>query len=109
MLGSKRNILVLLAIIIAGLIVVSFFVITDENNNEQFPGYRTIDIYQRQIDTLKDEGFTDVKVLDDKPFLKCSNDDNVLTSINAEATNIAGKRVSLTVCCGYFKGCTIRH
>ena len=66
---------------------------------------------EKAVETLRVQGFTDVKVTDtDRMFVGwsgCSDKDGV--AHHATATNPRGERVTLTVCCGlWFKGCTVR-
>ena len=56
--------------------------------------------------TLEAEGYEDIKTLGYTPF-QCGNDDKFSTGF--EATNAKGDRVRGTVCCGFLKGCTVRH
>lgn len=61
--------------------------------------------------TLRAHGFTKIAITDTHrfgaSFYGCSDKDAV--AHEATATNPAGQRVTLTVCCGYpFKGCTVR-
>jgi hypothetical protein len=60
---------------------------------------------------LRAHGFRDIAITDSHPYLAswygCSEKDAV--AHEATATNAAGERVSVVVCCGYpFKGCTVR-
>lgn len=55
--------------------------------------------------TLEAEGFTDVSV-DGYAVWLCGKDDTYATKFTA--TNSRGKVVSGAVCCGGFKGCTVR-
>lgn len=66
---------------------------------------------EKAVATLRTMGFSDIKVTDSHPYLAswhgCSDSDGV--AHEAKATNAAGQRVSVTVCCGYaLKGCTVR-
>lgn len=63
------------------------------------------------IRALTNLGFRDIQITGESVFLtwECSKDDAV--SYEATATNPAGVRVGVTVCCGgplRFKGCTVR-
>jgi len=55
-----------------------------------------------------DEGYTDV-VSEGPPFLGCGQDDSLLNSERFTAKNQNGKELKLVSCCGWFKGCTVRH
>ncbi len=57
------------------------------------------------IHALQSQGFTNVQTTGYEPFA-CGQDDNFSTGF--VATNPAGNRVSGVVCCGMFKGCTVR-
>lgn len=59
----------------------------------------------RSEQTLRDAGFTDVKITGYSPFM-CGQDDDFSTGFIA--ANPSGKAVEGTVCCGFMKGCTIR-
>lgn len=69
----------------------------------------------RAVRTLTDEGYKDVTITDEHGFFPawagCSDSDDA--AFDATATNVAGKRVAVTVCCGFGvvaqKGCTVRH
>lgn len=66
---------------------------------------------EKAVATLRTMGFTDIKVTDSHPYLPswsgCSDSDRV--AHDATATNPAGQRVSLVVCCGLvMKDCTVR-
>jgi hypothetical protein len=63
---------------------------------------------------LADEGFHDVQVTGWAPF-SCSDDDTFKshfcasrTVVNPDGTT-SERHVSGTICCGYFKDCTVRH
>ena len=55
--------------------------------------------------TLENNGFTDIQTTGFNAF-QCSKDDTYSTGFTAR--NTKGKGVSGTVCCGFFKGCTVR-
>lgn len=55
--------------------------------------------------TLTKAGYSNIEI-DGYAFLGCGEDDNFKTKFTA--TNPNGMRVSGVVCCGVFKGCTIR-
>ena len=60
--------------------------------------------------TLDDAGFTEIEILETgygRMWNGCGRDDNRFASF--KAVNIRGKTVYGTVCCGYAKGCTVRH
>ncbi len=58
-------------------------------------------------ETLLDAGYTEV-ITGGYDFLACGEDD--LSATKFTALNPAGTRnVKGTVCCGIFKGCTVRH
>lgn len=75
-------------LIIAGLLVVSSCTAPDKSR-----------------EALIKAGFSEITLNGWAP-LSCSEDDNYKTKFTA--TNPAGVRVDGTVCCGVFKGCTIR-
>jgi len=54
---------------------------------------------------LEGEGFTDISV-NGYDAWSCGKDDTYATKFTA--TNARGKVVSGVVCCGDFKGCTVR-
>jgi len=65
------------------------------------------------IKALDDQGFSNISIMDRGAFgahwAGCGEDDG--NYYNVVATNPAGKRVSLLVCCGgamSFKGCVVR-
>lgn len=65
----------------------------------------------KATETLRVHGFRDVAITDSHrigaAWYGCSDKDAV--AHEATATNAAGQRVSVVVCCGYpFKGCTVR-
>lgn len=55
--------------------------------------------------TLDDAGYADIQITGWAPF-GCGKD---FFSTGFRATNIRGKTVEGTVCCGLLKNCTIRH
>jgi hypothetical protein len=58
------------------------------------------------VRTLKAHGFTSITTTGFSWF-ECSDKDTFSTGF--EATNVTGRRVSGTVCCGWMaKGCTVR-
>lgn len=66
---------------------------------------------EKAVQTLHVSGFKDVKITDTHRFAAswygCSDKDGV--AHEATATNPAGQRVSVVVCCGvWLKGCTVR-
>lgn len=66
------------------------------------------DIYtdpDRSRNTLEAQGFTDIQIGGYK-WGACGEDDYYSTEFTA--TNPTGRRVSGVVCCGHYKGCTIR-
>lgn len=60
----------------------------------------------KATDTLEAEGYTEI-VPGDHSWFVCGQGDVSATSF--AATNPLGKRVTGTVCCGLFKGCTVRY
>lgn len=60
---------------------------------------------ERTRNTLENQGFTDIQIGEYK-FGACGEDDYYSTGFTA--TNPIGNRVSGVVCCGTFKGCTVR-
>ncbi len=63
----------------------------------------------RAMSALSAMGMKDVSFNNDYGvMLKCGEDDSVLMSKSFSATSISGQRVSGVVCCGHFKGCTVR-
>lgn len=56
-------------------------------------------------ETLYKSGYTDVGITGVEPFA-CGKDDFMGQSFNAK--NVQGMRVEGVVCCGMFKGCTVR-
>ena len=54
---------------------------------------------------LHSAGFSEV-VVGDHAYFECGRGD--VSSLAFTATNPNGDRVSGTVCCGWFKGCTVR-
>lgn len=56
-------------------------------------------------EALENQGFTDVQ-LGDHAWYGCSKDDSFNSHFTA--TNANGRRVSGIVCCGTWKGCTVR-
>ena len=61
---------------------------------------------ERSKEALDDAGYTDIQTTGHVAF-QCSEDDTYATGF--KATNPRGKVVRGTVCCGFNKGCTIRH
>lgn len=59
----------------------------------------------RTRETLIDSGFTHIEV-GGYDFLSCGKDD--FYSTHFKARNPAGREVEGTVCCGFFKSCTVR-
>lgn len=59
----------------------------------------------RTAETLRQQGFTDVETTG-YSWLACGKDDAFATGFTA--TNAQGVRVEGTVCCGWFKSCTVR-
>ena len=57
------------------------------------------------LSTLENSGFSNVQLVGHQ-FFRCGKDDTSATGFVAD--NPKGKRVMGTVCCGTFKGCTIR-
>jgi len=55
---------------------------------------------------LAEAGFTDIQV-DGFAWLQCGKDDTYATAFRAKGPT--GVPVAGAVCCGLFKGCTIRH
>jgi hypothetical protein len=58
------------------------------------------------IRALENAGYTGITTTGYEPF-RCADGDTYSTGFRA--TNPAGGRVSGVVCCGVFKGCTIRY
>ena len=58
------------------------------------------------IAALGDEGYTDIRA-GGYAWFACSKDDRFKTKYTAR--NAQGKQVSGAVCCGFLKGCTVRH
>lgn len=62
------------------------------------------------VDTLHDHGFSDIEITDHQIFMVglrgCSDSDSA--KFIANATNPAGKKVTVIVCAGLLKGGTIR-
>lgn len=65
------------------------------------------------IRALSDNGFSDITITDSSAIAPnwdgCGSDDGAV--YHAKATNPAGKRVNVIVCCGgslSFKGCVVR-
>lgn len=56
---------------------------------------------------LEDAGYEDIKTTGYSGPFRCDEKDKFATGF--EATNSKGKRVHGVVCCGFVKGCTIRH
>jgi hypothetical protein len=56
------------------------------------------------------QGFTDVKIGEGSgnSFFMCSDSDSFINSERFTAKNINGVQVDGVVCCGWFKGCTVR-
>ena len=52
-------------------------------------------------------GMKDI-VLGGAPLFACGKDDSLIMSHSFTATNIVGVKVAGNVCCGFFKGCTVR-
>jgi hypothetical protein len=65
-------------------------------------------------DVLGDEGFHDVVVEDWAPF-SCSDDDTFKSHFRAERNvvnadgTVTVREVHGTICCGWWKDCTVRH
>lgn len=55
---------------------------------------------------LTDEGYEQIEITGYSPF-KCGKDD--MSSTGFRAKNAKGNVVTGTVCCGFLKGCTVRH
>jgi hypothetical protein len=60
---------------------------------------------ERTRSTLEAQGFTDIQT-GGYEWGVCGEDDDYSTGFTA--TNLQGHRVSGVVCCGYYKGCTVR-
>jgi hypothetical protein len=62
---------------------------------------------------LENEGYTEVLIKEQHgmaPGLYGCDAKSDAVAFDAEAVNVRGKRVTVTVCCGLvLKGCTIRH
>lgn len=61
----------------------------------------------RATNTLQASGFKDIS-LRQPSWFACGKDDSIFMSNDFTATNPVGAQVSGTVCCGFFKGCTVR-
>lgn len=59
----------------------------------------------RSRQALENSGYTDIQ-LKGYGWFECGDDDRFHTEFRAK--NPAGKMVEGVVCCGYWKGCTIR-
>lgn len=65
-------------------------------------------------DVLGDEGFHDVVVEDWAPF-SCSDDDTFKSHFRAKRNvvnaddSVTGREVHGTICCGWWKDCSVRH
>lgn len=59
----------------------------------------------RGLQALEANGFTEVR-MKGYAWVGCGNGDSYRTRF--AATNSAGKRVYGVVCCGLYKGCTVR-
>jgi hypothetical protein len=65
-------------------------------------------------DVLQDEGYQNVQVTGWAPF-SCSEDDEFKSSFTATRTvlnpdgSTSQRDVQGTICCGWFKDCTVRH
>ena len=57
------------------------------------------------VEALKKSGFTEIQTTGYAAF-SCSDDDTFSTGFRAK--NARGDVVTGAVCCGYFKGCTVR-
>lgn len=57
-------------------------------------------------ETLVKAGFRDIQI-DGYAWMGCGKDDTFSTKFTA--TNALGMRVSGVVCCGTWKGCTVRY
>ena len=89
----------------AAFVMLAFFVCLVLGMGECAPGP------EEAVSTLRTMGFSDVKVTDSHPYFPswagCSDSDRV--AHDATATNAAGQRVNVVVCCGLvLKGCTVR-
>jgi hypothetical protein len=62
---------------------------------------------ERQANAVRAMGLRNPKPHGSALF-SCSDSDTILQSEGFEATNMAGERVTGTVCCGWLKGCTVR-
>ena len=56
-------------------------------------------------EALRKSGYSNIEI-GDHAFFECGRGD--VSSLSFTAGNPGGVRVSGTVCCGWFKGCTIR-
>ncbi len=54
---------------------------------------------------LEEQGFSDVKI-GSRAWFGCGHDDNFNSHFTAK--NVNGRQVSGVVCCGFWKGCTVR-
>lgn len=57
-------------------------------------------------EALVKSGFSNVEIGEDHAFFECGSGD--MSSMSFTADNPRGDRVNGTVCCGWFKGCTVR-
>lgn len=57
---------------------------------------------------VMDEGYTNL-VSTGIPLFQCSDSDSTFFNEGFDATNMSGKRVHVIACCGFLKGCTVRH
>ena len=58
-------------------------------------------------EALSKAGYADISLMGWAGPLACGQDDSA--QYNFQATNPRGETITLTVCCGFFKRCTIRY
>ncbi len=89
----------------AAFVFVAFFVCLVLGMGQCAPGP------EKAVSTLRAMGFSEIKVTDSHQYFAswhgCDEKDGV--AHEASATNAAGQKVNVVVCCGYvLKGCTVR-
>lgn len=64
----------------------------------------------KQYRAVESQGFKDIKmgIGSQSPVLACSDKDSWANSDSFKAKNINNIEVDGVVCCGWFKGCTVR-